>query len=153
MTGFFQKLFGSRNSLEQLAHGDDRTAFIKELEQSSIYVFAAMSSDGLDPSTMTNEQLLAEIERAAQELNERGGFDPFVYEQAGQRRLPYLSSEKRAQTFAGIYSNERNRVYPFQCLGIKRSLLKQLLPACDHLVMNDRCPNEIVLTEADKTAM
>lgn len=74
------------------------------------------------------------------------GFAPFVYEQEGRRRLPF------AQAFVSESSKERNRVYPFQSLGVRGSLLAQLLPACDLLVMNDRSPDEVVLSGSDSAA-
>jgi hypothetical protein len=108
-----------------------------------------MQSDGIDPKGMTKEQLLAEIERAARDLNERQGFQPFVYEAAGRRRLPFFTTAAHAQTFAGEYSRQRNRVYPFQLLTVKGSLLAKLWPACDVLVMNDRSADEVELTDHD----
>ena len=58
--------------------------------------------------------------------------------------LPFFTSHDHAQTFVGEYTKERNRVYPFQMLGVKGSLLAQMLPATDILVMNDRSADEIV---------
>jgi hypothetical protein len=154
MAGLLRKLFGSRPTVEQLASGGDREAFLRALGETDIFVIAAIEGDGLDPSAMTKEQLLAEIERAAKDLNERqDGFAPFVYERNGRRRLPFFTSNDHAQTFVGEYSKERNRVYPFQLLGVKGSLLAQLLPSCDNLAMNDRTEAEVVLSEADVSAM
>src|SRR5687767_14718867 len=139
MTNFLRKLFGKAARLERLAREGDRDAFLRQLGESDIFVIAAMEGDGLDPSTMTEAQLLAEIERAVKDSNERqDGFAPFVYERDGRRRLPFFTSNDHAQTFVGEYSKERNRVHPFQLLGVRGSLLARLLPACDLLVMNDR---------------
>lgn len=154
MAGFLRKLFGGRPTVEQLARRGDREAFLRALGESDVFVIAAIEGDGLDPSSMTKEQLLAEIERAAKDLNERqDGFAPFVYERNGRRRLPFFTTNDHAQTFVGDYSKERNRVYPFQLLGVKGSLLAQLLPACDDLAMNDRTEAEVVLPETDVSAM
>jgi hypothetical protein len=88
MAGFLRKLLGKRPVTEQLARRGDRDAFVRALGEADIFVFAAIEGDGLDPSTLTREQLLAEIERAATDLNERqDGFAPFVYERNGRRRL------------------------------------------------------------------
>ena len=127
----------------------DRDAFLHQLGDLDIFIIAAMQSDGIDPNGMTQEQLLAEVERAAKDLSEREGFEPFVYDRGGQRRLPFFTSNTHAQTFAGEYSKERNRVYPIQLLGVKGSLLAQVLPACDVLVMNDRSADEVVLSDDD----
>jgi hypothetical protein len=151
MAGFLRKLFGKPSAIEQLARGGDRDAFLRQLGDTVIFVIGAVEGDGLDASTMTQEQLLAEIERAAKDLSERqDGFAPFVYERNGRRRIPFFTSQAHAETFVGEYSKERNRFYPFQLLGIKGSLLAQLLPACDDLVMNDSTDAEVVLSEAGR---
>lgn len=151
MASFFRKLFGKP---DRPAHEGDRESFLRQLVDADIFVIAAVEGDGLDPSAMTREQLLAELERAARDLNERqDGFAPFVYEQDGQRRLPFFTSQDHAQVFVSEHSKERSRVYPFQLLGVRGSLLVQLLPACDLLVMNDRSPDEVVLSESDATAL
>lgn len=154
MATFLRKLFGKPPRLEQLAHNADRAAFVRQLQATDIFVFAALASDGLDPFTMTKEAALAEIERAVKDLDERqDGFEPFIYEREGRRCLPFFTSDAYAQAFVGEYSKEHNRVYPFQMLGVKGSVLGQLLPACDVVVMNDRDPQEVVLTLTDLAAM
>ncbi|MEA2559350.1 MAG: hypothetical protein QOH06_854 [Acidobacteriota bacterium] len=154
MASFLRKLFGKPPAIEQLARRGDREAFLRTLGEADIFVIAAIEGDGLDASTMTKEQLLAEIERAAKDLNERqDGFAPFVYERNGRRRLPFFTSNAHAETFVGKYSKERNRVYPFQLLRVKGALLAQLMPACDDLAMDDRTEAEVVLSEPDMAAM
>src|SRR5688572_13232486 len=99
MAAFLRKLFGRFPLLEQLARGADRDAFLRQLGQSDIFVFAAMESDGLDPAALTPELLIAEAERAAKALSELQEFHPFVYERDGRRRLPFFTSDTYAQTF------------------------------------------------------
>src|SRR5688500_16580761 len=104
MASFLRKLFGKPPAIEQLARGGDREAFLRTLGEVNVFVIAAIEGDGLDPSTMTQEQLLAEIERAAKDLNERQeGFAPLVYERYGRRRLPFFTSSARVETFVGAY--------------------------------------------------
>src|SRR5256885_1756859 len=117
MAGFLRKLFGKASA----SPTSDRGAFLRQLGAQDIFVIAAMQGDGIDPKGMTKEQLLAEIERSAKDLSERQGFEPFVYDKDGQRRLPFFTSNDYAQTFVGEYSKERNLVYPFQLLGVKGS--------------------------------
>ena len=124
MLSFLRKLFERAPEIERLARGGDRDAFLRRLAESDVFVIAAIEGDGLDPSTMTQEQLTAEVERAAKDLSERkDGFAPFVYERDGRRRLPFFASNARAVAFVGKYSKERDRVYPFQLLGVKGSVL------------------------------
>ena len=144
-----RNLFGKSTGMPASSPIVDRDALLQRLGEQDIYIIAAMQGDGIDPKGMTKEQLLAEIERAAKDLNERKGFEPLVYEKDGVRRLPFFTSNDHAQTFAGDYSKQRNRVYPFQLLGVKGSVLTQVLPACDVLVMNDRSADELILSKDD----
>jgi len=156
MAGFFRKLFGgsSKAATPSALAGDDAAALADRLCSADILVFAAFEGDGLDPSTMTREELLAAVERAAKDLAERSdGFEPFTYERDGVRRLPFFTSDEHAQTFVASYSEERGRVFPFQMLGIRGDLLAKLWPACDQLVMNDRTAEEFVLPDITVDAM
>src|SRR5438045_3701411 len=98
-----RKLFGKSIPARTASPAADRDAFLRRLGAQDIFIIAAMQSDGIDPKGMTKEQLLAEIQRAAKDLNERQGFEPFVYEREGQRRLPFFTSNDYAQTFVGEY--------------------------------------------------
>ena len=60
-----------------------------------------------------------------------------------------VTTSEHAQAFVGEYSRRRNRVYPFQLLTVKGSLLAKLWPACDVLVMNDRSADEVELADDD----
>jgi type III secretion system (T3SS) SseB-like protein len=141
-----RKLLGKKNAASP---GSPQEGLLGELAASTVWVFAAMQGDGLDAKSMTPEQLLAELRRAAEELARQQEFAPFVYERDGQSRLPFFTSEDHAQVFAGEYAKERNRVYPFEMLGVKGALLPKLSTLSDVLVMNDRSPDEVVLTPGD----
>ena len=112
-------------------------------------VLAALQSEGLDAATFTQEDLLAEIERAAKDLSERDNLEPFLYRSGDTRCLPFFSTGDHAQAFCGEYSKERNRVFPFQSLTVRGPVLASLLPGCDVLVLNPRTADEYVLSEAD----
>ena len=114
-------------------------------EGATIYVLAALQSEGLDADTMTKDQLLGEIDRAARDLNEREGIEPFMYEREGIRTLPFFSSMQHAETFCGEYSQARNRVFPFQVLGIDSVTFARLLHGCEAAVLNPDSPDEHVL--------
>jgi len=155
MIGPLRKFFARRDDdLARLARGADRARFLQRIGQSEVQVIVAPDGDGLDPHAMTREQILAELERAAKDLNERtDGFAPFVYEHDGRRRIPFFTSDAHAQTFVADYSRELGRVYPFQLLTIRGTLLTRLAPACDEFAMNDRSPDEVILGDADRAAM
>ena len=125
MTAFLRKLFGKARSSTPASTQTHRDAFLRALGEQDIFIIAAMQGDGIDPEGMTQEQLLAELERVARDLNDREAFAPFVYERDGRCRLPFFTSSDRFQAFANEYTRATNRCYPFQLLGVKGSLLAQ----------------------------
>lgn len=131
----------------------DSSDFFRRLAVMDIFIIAAIEGDGLDPKSFTKEQLLAEIRRSAKELSERKNHKPFVYTVEGQRRLPFFSDMDHAQKFVGEYSKERNRMYPFQLLGVKGSVLAQLSPTADVFIMNDRNNDEKAISPSDIAAI
>src|SRR5205823_2967495 len=116
-----------RDRLSALIRQSDRQAFVRALIEADVTVLAALQSDGLDVATFTQEALLAEIERAAKHLSERDSFEPFLYRSGDTRCLPFFSTADHAETFCGDYSKERNRVFPFQTLTVRGSVLASLL--------------------------
>jgi len=143
------KLFGKRDRLSALSRQPDRRPFIHALGESDVIVFAALQSEGLDPATVTEENLIAEIEKAVKDLNERQGFEPFLYLSGDSKCLPFFSTVDYAEIFCGEYSKQRNRVFPFQTLTVRGAVLVSLLPGCNALVLNPRSSEEYVLSEAD----
>ena len=144
MFGAIRRLFGNSDTPAPASSTQSAELLLRQLGQLQIYIIAEMQSEGIDPAGLTKEQLLEEIGRAAKDLNERQSFRPFIYEAAdGQRRLPFFTDMQHAEVFVGEYSKQKNRVFPFQMLGIKGSLLGQMIPACDVLVMDDQSPDEI----------
>jgi hypothetical protein len=141
--------FSRRDGLDELSRGADRRAFIRALGETDVTVFAALTDEGLDPETLTPELLYAHIEKGARESSESTGFEPFVYEVNGRRRLPFFTTLDLAKKFGGEYSRERNRVFGFNGLGIKASTLARLAPLCDVLVMNDKSGKALELTAED----
>ena len=130
-------------------------AWLRQLGETSIFVISATLSEGIDASTLTKEQLLAEIRQALERdrENQQKGYRLFIYDSAGQCRLPFFTSNDHAQKFCGEYSKERNRCFPFMVLQTKGDFLGRVVPAsCDVVVMNDKCDDERVLTEAEMSA-
>ena len=123
----------------------DRGAFFRKLRNADIFVFAAMDGEGIPTENLTEERMLAEIEYAAKESAAKHEFEPFLYESAGQLRLPFFTSNEQAQGFAGEYCRCRDRFQPLLLLGVKGSLLAELSTACDVLVMNDGSAEQVEL--------
>lgn len=113
----------------------DRESLLRALAQSDVLMIAAMQSEGIDASKVTKEQLLAEIEKAARDLDNRKHFEPLMYEKDGVRRLPLFTSSEHAQHFAAEYSKERQRMYPFQMMTVKSSVLAEFALAAEAVVV------------------
>lgn len=148
-----RKLVGMPSRVERLAQTDDRESFIRGLVESDIFVIATIDGDGLDASTMTQEQLRAEIQRAAKAMSEREVFYPLVYERDGRWLLPFFTRYAYVETFIGLFSRARNRVYPFEVVGAKGAILVQIMSECDVLAMNDGSDRELVLPQSDMTIL
>jgi len=114
-----------------------------------VIVLAALESEGLDATTLTQEAVLAEIEKALKDSSGPRSFEPFLYESRGAHLLPFFSTPDHAQTFCGEYSKERNRFFPFLTLTVYGSTLVSLLRGCDAIVLNPRTADEYTLSEAD----
>jgi hypothetical protein len=113
------------------------------LRDMDIFIFAAIDGDGIAAGELTQENLIEQIRKGAESLGKRESFAPFIYEAKGQRRLPFFTSQNYAEIFAGEYSRQHDRVYPFQLLGVKGAVLIDCLGACDVLVMNDSASDEV----------
>ena len=129
--------------------------FLLQLAQKPIFVISATVREGIDASSMTKDQLLAEIRQALErdKANQQKGYGLFVYSADGQRRLPFFTSNEYAQTFCGEYSKERNRVFPFMVLETKGTFLGKIVPSSfDVVVMNDKSTDERVLSSEEHAA-
>jgi hypothetical protein len=147
---FLRKLVGRRDALVDAGRRTSGADFVRAVGSADVFVIAAMQSEGLDAATFTPEQLLAELERVARDLNDReGGFEVFIYERDGTSRLPFFSSQDHCQTFCGEYSKRANRVFPFQALGVKGSVIASCSKGVDQLVLNDWTPDERPLSDEE----
>ena len=151
MFRFLAKFFGRRDRLTALSRQSDRRAFVRALFEADIFVLALLQSKGLDAASLTQEELLAEIEKELKAYNEQEhkGIHPFIYRIGDLECLPFFSTQAYAQIFCGEYSKERNRVFPFHVLGVSGSVLVRTLAGCGSLVLNARSADEYVLSEAD----
>jgi hypothetical protein len=129
--------------------------FLQQLATKPVFVISETLSEGINASSMTQEQLLAEIRQALErdKANRQKGYGLFVYSASGQRRLPFFTSNEYAQTFVNEYSKERNRFFPFMVLETKGTFLGKIAPSsCDVVVMNDKSADERVLSRDELAA-
>ena len=150
MLNLLRKLIGRRDPLAEAGRRTSGAEFARAVEAADVFVIAAMQSEGLDPNTLTQEQLLAEIERVAQDLSDRqGGFEVFIYERDGASCIPFFSSQDYCQTFCCEYMKRANRVFPFQILGVKGRTIATCSRGVNRLVLNDWSPNERLLSDEE----
>lgn len=150
MLNLLRKLVGRRDALVDAGRRSSSADFVRVIGSADVFVIAAMQNEGLDAATVTPEQLLAEIERVARDLSEReGGFKVFTYDRDGASCLPFFSSQAHCQTFCGEYSKRANRVFPFQLLGVKGSVIASCSQGVDRLVLNDWTPDERLLSDEE----
>jgi hypothetical protein len=148
-------LTGIRNLFNKSKQTADDEGWLRQLGQTDIFIISATISDGIDATTMTKDQLLAEIRQALERdrENQKKGYGFFIYNAAGQRRLPFFTSNDHAQKFCGEYSKQRNRVFPFMVLQAKGTVLGRIiLSSCDLVVMNDMSADERVLSNTELSA-
>lgn len=129
--------------------------FLREIASKPILVISATVSEGIDASSMTQDQLLVAIQQALErdKENQQKGYGLFMYSANGRRRLPFFTSNEHAQKFCGEYSKERNRVFPFMVLEAEGTFLGKIVPSsCDSVVMNDKSEDERVLSPAELAA-
>jgi len=134
------------------AEDDD---FLREIASKHIFMISATVSEGIDASSLTQDQLLADIRQALErdKENRQKGYGLFVYTANGQRRLPFFTSEEHAQKFCGEYSKERNRVFPFMVLEAEGTFLGKIVPSSyDLVVINDKSEDERVLSPEELAA-
>jgi hypothetical protein len=154
MLDLLWKLVGRKKSS---ASDESRAAFIRELGKTELFFLRALHGDGIPTNELTKERLLAEFRREMEAARDKEGFRTFVYERNGNRVLPFFTSEEKAQMFCGEYSKQQNRVYPFQVVSISPIttpvVVMVLLVNGDVLILNDRCPDESVISTSDKARM
>jgi hypothetical protein len=150
MFNLLRRLVGRRDALVDAGRRTSGADFVRAVVSADVFVIAAMQSEGLDAATFTQEQLLVELERVVRDLNDReGGFEVFVYERDGASRLPFFSSQEHCQTFCGEYSKRAGRVFPFQLLGVKGSVIAPFSKSFHLLVLNDWTPDERPLSDEE----
>jgi hypothetical protein len=99
------------------------------------------------PTSVSQEEILAFIERAAKDLAERDSFDPFFYEAPGTGRvLPLFMDMKSAETFSLSYVSELRRILPFHTLATTGDALADGLASYDVVVINARSKDELLLS-------
>lgn len=104
--------------LEKMTGKDDleRVAYKEDLDQLNAYLktrrvlIPRRPKRFLDAVNFTQEQLMEQIRKDAQELSSTP-FEPWVLEVDGKKRLPAFSSLQRMKDFGGKISQQLNKVF------------------------------------------
>lgn len=102
------------------------------------------------PTNCSQDELLAYIAEAAEDLASSRGYEPFCYEEAGQRVLPLFTSEDHAQEFVQAYVARRQRIIPFQILEVQGESLVAAVQAHDEVVLNPGTSDAAILRSRSK---
>ena len=142
-------LRGLRDPVIRFAHGSDRRAFVDVIGRADLIALSLPTDQGLDPETLTQEQLLTHIGAGVKDLAEREEFTLFTYPREGKRCLPLFSSHKLAEEFIHLYVREINRVLGFQVLTVRGRSLRDAMLSAEQVAVNARTQHERVLAEVD----
>ena len=147
--GFLSRMFKRRDWLTKASRSGDPEAFVRVLMESDIWLLLAQDGEGIDPASLTAENLVAEMERQVKELAERQDFPVFMYGDGRLTAVPFFSSEAMAEPFVGEFCRARNRVIGFQSISVKGATLLSLLNEADRFVINDGSNDGRALTEEE----
>lgn len=153
MLGVLRRIFRSRDALRDAGRRMAGRDFAAAIAGADIIVIGELQSDGIDPTEMTGEQLLAEVERAAKALSERTEFRLFMYERDGVLCLPFFSSTKHCDAFCGEFSKRRNRVFPFEVYTVSGDTIAGRHLDADVLVLNDGTSDARLLSAEEREAL
>jgi hypothetical protein len=103
-----------RDDLERVAYAGDINRLNAYLKTRKVLV-PRRPKRFLDVATFTQEQLLEQIRKDAQELS-RTPFEPWILEVDGKKRLPVFSRQQKVQDFAGKVYREMNKVFSVGCV-------------------------------------
>ena len=127
---------------------------LKELENASVFTIAATDSEGIDFATLDKEQLVEEVRRELE--RDRGAQkDGQALHVQNRRRsnsasVFYYCWRGALGDFVPNIPRSRKKVYPFMVLQTKGQFLGRISPeSCHVVVMNDKTPEERVLTAAE----
>jgi hypothetical protein len=139
-----------RDPLTRLSRGPDRRAFAEAFGRSEVLFLSIPLAEGLDPSSLTPEALLAHVEKAAQAISEESEIRPFTYPAGGMDCLPIFTSQGLAEQFVGEYVREINLILPFSVLTVEGTVIIPAVLASGRVVLNDRTKDRYELTDEDR---
>jgi hypothetical protein len=116
MIGTILEMLTGKDDLERVAYNEDIRLLNAYLEHRPVFV-PQRPRRFLDPATLTQEELLEQIRKDAEQLAS-DEFEPWILEVDGRKRLPVFSSQKRMTVFVRKVSTEINKVFGLGCVSI-----------------------------------
>lgn len=148
MFGLFKKMFGA-NSLCEIGKSGNAEEFAQQFINSEITLLALPVPDSVDPASLTREELLALIEKAAQEMSKQTSVTLFTYDEESESVLPVFTDERAAETFVRQYVTEKNLVIPFEVLTMKGGALGGYISHDAVIKLNAKSDSEYRLSKKD----
>jgi hypothetical protein len=144
-----KKLLTRTHPLVELGSSGDSSELARTFGQTELILLSIPIPDSIDPTTLTQQELLDLIEKAAEEVAQQEDFVPFTYESESKHSLPVFTSEKAARVFVNSYVAEVNMIIPFEVAALPGKHLAGHLDESACVIVNPRSPSEYELSPSD----
>lgn len=116
MIGKILEILTGKDDLERVASKENVALLNAYLTKRPVFI-PQRPKRFLDAADFTQEQLLEQIEKDAEQLH-GDQFEPWVLELDGKKRLPVFSSQKRMKAFSSKISQDMNKMFTLGCIQI-----------------------------------
>lgn len=151
--GIFGSFFSGSGSLTELGRAGKSKAFAQLFVTSELLILSLPFPGSIDPATMSQEQLLDLIQKAAKEMSQQTAITPFTYVEDSARLFPVFTTQEAAKSFLGQYSKKINRIVPFQMSSLLGKVLRPQVQTGGQTVLNPGGSDEYRLSAADVAAL
>lgn len=149
MFGSIKKLFTGSESLVALGKSGKSVNFAERFSSAEIMFLTLPIPNSVDPSSMSQDELLQLMEKAANQISTDKSVVPFTYNDSSARTLPIFTNQKAAEHFAGKYATEINRVLPFGLMTVAGRTLTPGFNSNMRVLLNAKSDAEYCLSSLD----
>lgn len=138
------------DALVKAARGGDRAKLAEAFGTADVLFLQLPPGmeEGLDPG-MSQDELLAKLKTAAQDLSGREEFSPYCMVRNGESRTLLFTSQEYATKFAEARVRETKRIMPFEVLAVSGKSLVGLFASGQTAVFNMGSESEFELSADD----
>lgn len=152
MLKFIKNLFGG-DLLSEAGRSGDSEKLARLFLNSDITLLSIPVAQSLDPTVMTQDELLGLVESAAKKVSEETTADLFTYQDANGILLPIFTTETAAQKFVTEYVSEVKKIIPFLVMVMSGEVLLDYLSEDTELILNPKNPSEYKFSKKDLAAL